>query len=326
VGLYIDFQKLKFSGGVKTFLHNLEEYLEHRNYSYCKTYKDGDSFFFPIEYSLRKVIYILRKNGIIIQRLDGVHYYRRNGLKYLWYNKRIYPIYKFFADHVIFQSEYSRKQCFYMMGAKAPEQYDIILNGVNTQIFFPAERDKNTDVIRFVSTGSFRHADMIVPVVQALDSLVGKFNFEFHVVGPIRKESLRPWFQRDYLVHHGEKNMEEVATILRDCDAFIFSALNSACPNAVLEAVATGLPVVGFDSGATAELCYFAKDLLAYVSDDVLQSAKDFKPERLAEKIKFLHKHFDEYKKEALLHIDEYNLDRMGQSYVDVFEKVLESR
>lgn len=52
----------------------------------------------------------------------------------------------------------------------------------------------------------------------------------------------------------GVLDATELATVLRACDVFATFAENEACPNVVLEALASGLPVLYKDSGAAAEL------------------------------------------------------------------------
>ena len=46
----------------------------------------------------------------------------------------------------------------------------------------------------------------------------------------------------------------ELAKVMRSCDLFLFPSENEACPNVVLEAMASGLPVIYKDSGATSEI------------------------------------------------------------------------
>jgi glycosyltransferase involved in cell wall biosynthesis len=52
----------------------------------------------------------------------------------------------------------------------------------------------------------------------------------------------------------GYAELDALPKVLRSCDAFLMLAENEACPNVVLEAMASGLPVLYRDSGGTAEL------------------------------------------------------------------------
>jgi glycosyltransferase involved in cell wall biosynthesis len=52
----------------------------------------------------------------------------------------------------------------------------------------------------------------------------------------------------------GHADWERLPRLLRGCECFLILAENEACPNVVLEALASGLPVLYRDSGGTAEL------------------------------------------------------------------------
>ncbi len=211
-----------------------------------------------------------------------------------------------------------------MFGSKPESCFTLIINGVNKKIFRP-NRLKITfsKRIEFITTGNFRNIDMIEPVVLALDSLCGTIDFRLHVVGPVVNESLKSFFGRNYIVMHGPKNLPDVASLLRKSDIYIYSHLNPPCPNSVIEAISCGLPVVGFDSGAMSELCFFSKDLLARVSEDVFQKYEDFDYKKLADKIILSVEKYKYYRKQALKYSKLYSFDECGRQYVKVFEKVL---
>ena len=51
----------------------------------------------------------------------------------------------------------------------------------------------------------------------------------------------------------------EIAKILKQAQIFLFPSENEACSNTVIEALASGLPVLYHDSGGTPELCKIDK-------------------------------------------------------------------
>jgi glycosyltransferase involved in cell wall biosynthesis len=166
---------------------------------------------------------------------------------------------------------------------------------------------------------------MLEPVIKAFDLIKGDFNFRLHIIGPITNNELIKFIQKDYIIYHSSQTTEQVADFLRKSHIFIYSHLNPRCPNSVLEAISTGLPVIGFDSGAMAELCRFSKDLLAYVSDEIFQKYEDFKPEALAEKIMLCVKNYNYFREIALQNAYLYSFDDCGEKYVEVFNNVLRS-
>ncbi len=151
----------------------------------------------------------------------------------------------------------------------------------------------------------------------------GKFNFKLSVVGPINNVNLRSLMNRDYIIHYNSLGLNEIAQLLRQTDIFLYSHLNPPCPNSVIEAISTGLPVVGFDSGSMSELCYFSKELLAEVSNDIFQRYEDFDYMQLADKIEKVIDEYEKFKEIALAYSQVYSFEVCGNKYVDVFNRIL---
>jgi glycosyltransferase involved in cell wall biosynthesis len=325
--LYIPFAQYQSLGGPATFMQNLQRYLEQQNFACLPSLNHAKGVFFPTSFPLKKLKKIKQQSGYVIQRLDGIYYPSKHGEHYADLNKDVKEIYLHYADMVIFQSRYSRAQCFAMFGER--EGYTIILNGADKSIFYPSQTRKDAilkEKIRFVTTGRFRNVDMIEPVVQALDMLKASFDFELVVIGPVVNPELELFLRRDYLAHIETLTLPEIAEELRKSDIFVYSHLNPPCPNAVVEAISCGVPVVGFDSGAMAELCFFSKELLAPVSHKVFQQYEDFDAHKLAEKILLAVQHYEHYQEMALSHSHLYSFEECGQQYLDLFQSYVKKR
>ncbi|MEW6068858.1 MAG: methyltransferase domain-containing protein [Nitrospirota bacterium] len=304
---------------------NLQRYLDSVHYPYSTKADKAQAIFFPISHDMEAIKRIKERGGKVIQRLDGVYYPLKHPDKYREMNKALKQIYQDYADFVVFQSSYSRQQCFAMFGEKAEDKHTMVLNGVDKTIFYP-EKEKHKGIgkrVKFVTTGNFRNIDMIEPVVKALDKMRGRFKFELNIVGPIVNPTIEWFFHREYINLLGNKNLYEIAEILRNNNIFLYSHLNPPCPNSVIEAISCGLPVVGFDSGAMTELCFFSKELLAHVSDGIFHAYEDFDYKKLAEKIHFVVEQYERYQNEALAHAHLYSFDKCGKQYIEVFEKVM---
>jgi glycosyltransferase involved in cell wall biosynthesis len=124
----------------------------------------------------------------------------------------------------------------------------VIYNPVDTALFKPHYENTPTSsrakiVYISFSTNIKKGADQIFQVAQENQDidfiLIGRFNNQ-------------PEFKN--LRFTGHLNREEVAGILSTCHFFLFFSQNEACPNVILEAMASGLPVLYLDSGGTAEL------------------------------------------------------------------------
>jgi glycosyltransferase involved in cell wall biosynthesis len=162
-------------------MQNLKSYLDKYGFPYSKSHKKAKSIFFPVSFDKNILKFIKSKNGIVIQRLDGIYYPSKHGDAYIELNKDIKDIYLNYSDAIVFQSEYSKKQCFAMLGEKKGDEYTVILNGVNKTIFSPdKDRTKLDKPVQFVTTGNFRNVDMIEPLVKALDSIQDKFDFQLN--------------------------------------------------------------------------------------------------------------------------------------------------
>ena len=319
--VYIPFDLHTSVGGPSTFLKNLKGYLDKVSFPYAGSLAQASVILFPIAYDMRQLQKFKKRGGLICQRLDGIYYPEKHGKEYAKRNAKIRQIYSELADHIIFQSEYSRIQCFDMFGPVKEGAYSTVVNGVNTELFHPdANRRFDKEHIRFCTTGNIRNEDMLVPVIWALDLIRSEFNFTFHVVGPVKNGKCAEVMDRAYVVHHDQCDLHQVAAILRASDVFIYSHLNPPCPNSVLEAIAAGLPVAGYDSGAMAELLPFSADLLADAGRKIYHRLEDFRPGALAEKIVRLIQDYPRYRATSLEACNRYSMDHCGRRYVDVLE------
>ena len=324
--LFIRFPRKTRVGGVDTFLFNLKTYLDRENVSYITHLNGARHIFFPISYCLDTLDQVKSRGGKIIQRLDGIYYPEKHGDQHRELNQAIEHIYHNYADHIVFQSKYSHRQCIGRFGEPKTASHNIIVNGVNKRIFLATERAQqhNPNLFKLITTGNFRNRDMVEPVVMALDQLKkSRLKFELHFVGPLPNHELESYLDRPYITHHGAKSIHEVAQLLRDSHIFIYSHLNPPCPNSVIEAISVGLPVVGFDSGAMAELLFFNTELLAEVNQEDFQCYEQFQPEKLAEKIRMAMLEYDKYAAIARSHTHLYDFDVCGAQYIKTFRHII---
>ena len=302
-------------------MRNLKTYSELVDFKYESRLSSAGAVFFPVKYPIKKLKRFKKYGGKIIQRLDGIYYPSKHGSKYLDLNSEIKEIYLDLADHIVFQSDYSRKQCFEMFGEIPNEKYSLIINGVDRTLFKekPVKEIKQIEKFRLVSTGNFRNIDMLEPVIKALDGL--SVSFQLDLIGPVVNDSLKVYLDRPYVNYLGAMNSQSIADILPMYDIFIYSHLNPPCPNSVLEAVACGMPVVGYDSGGMKELLPFSTELLAEVSDDLFQMYYDFKPEKLKDKIELCMNDYPFWKKKALENGTVHDFKNCGEKYLDLFKR-----
>lgn len=272
--------------------------------------------FFPIQYDLRLLDFWKNRGVRIFQRLDGIYYPSHFSDKFLRLNIPVEKVFKEYADHIIFQSHYSKSQCESIFG-EATTEYSIVVNGVNQRVFGPGVKKSfsTNRTIQLVMTGNFREVDMVEPLVKMMDLLqLSLATFHLNLIGPMRKD-YEDMFDRSDVSLLGSMESNVIATKLHDFDIFVYSFLNPNCPNSVIEAISCGLPVVGFDSGSMAELCHFQQSLLAPVSNEVIQDYADFDGAKLAKKVLFCIENFKECKQVALDNAHLYDIEETIRQY-----------
>lgn len=329
--LFIPFKSyINDIGGPSTFMINLKDFLISKSFKFQSNpgrINTTNGIFFPITYDKFILSYFKKNNLPIIQRLDGIYYPQKHGSKYINLNKDIKDIYLNYSTHVIFQSEYCKRQCFKMLGILPEDKYSIIYNGTNKKIFYPGEYEEKlnrNDKIKLITTGNFRNLDMIEPIILALDNLVNKYEFELTIIGPvINREIIKLIKNKSYIRYIKKLNLKKIAIYLRESDIFIYSHLNPPCPNSVIEAISCGMPVISFNSGSISELLFFSKDLIAPVSNKVFQEYKEFNPELLQKKIMYAIKNLKLIKKRAVKYSYLYSFEDAGNEYIKIFNQLL---
>lgn len=320
--IFIPLPKLAV-GGPTTFLLNLAKYLDQQKVEVSKNINDCDLLFYPISHPFLDQIVAKLKSIPIVQRLDGLYYPERNGKFYFKKNIKAGISYYAFSNHKVFQSEFSKNQCFSTFSPIAENTYTTIINGANREIYHPAS-PTTTELgsqIRFITTGNFRHRDMLEPIIKALDQLSG-VKFTLQIVGPTT-ENISDLLTRNYIVKLGTKKPTEIAELLRQSDIYLFSALNSACPNALIEAVSCAIPIVGFASGGAKEICFFNKEIMVSTSNNLLDTESDLCSKEMHDKIQLCLQNYRFHKSIALENCDLYDFEKTGQQYLDLFEKQL---
>ena len=310
---------VKQIGGPETFRKNLHSGLEHLNYDVTGNIYGQYPLALVIQYFDALKLRSLKKAGVrIVLRLDGLAYEEWAGKDWEKMNEPVREVYADCADAVIFQSEYSARQADYFLGERHPRSFTIP-NGASLKDFDPCLKKECSKPLRLVTTGNFRLPDMIVPQVEALRHLHRSgVDAELVMIGPVADPSLM-WTTTEPGVRFlGAQSSSVIRQELLQADLFLFSMLNAACPNSVIEAIAGGLPVVGVASGALPELCSFNSDLLAAMPDRLIHQKTDVDPQALAEKVLVAQKSYEKYKSSALQYRDSVCLESMTRAYQKV--------
>jgi glycosyltransferase involved in cell wall biosynthesis len=167
------------------------------------------------------------------------------------------------ATHIVYQSEFARQWWVTWYG-KGRVGNSVVHNGVDLTEYRPPEPSTSKAAGErcrlLVVEGSLGGGyDMgLDNAVRLAERLAGKHGFpmELMVVGKITDEHRA---RVDAGAHvpmrwAGVLSQEETREAFRSADLLFSADLHPACPNSVIEALACGLPVVAFDTGALKEL------------------------------------------------------------------------
>ncbi len=210
-----------------------------------------------------------KRGGVkVIQRLDGInwiHHKAPTGLRHYVRSEYGNFILSFIrsrlADKIIYQSEFSR-QWWERVYGKTRKPSRVVHNGVDLQRYSPAGIGSppvdHTRILLVEGTiGSGYEAGLKV----ALQLGVWLANahhrmIELMVAGKISAAVQKIAYRTTglQLSFLGQVPAEKIPEIDRSAHVLYAADLNPACPNSVIEALACGLPVAGFDTGALAEI------------------------------------------------------------------------
>lgn len=179
----------------------------------------------------------------VVQRLDGIttcYDGRKGGQKF----DRLQINFNRLVDFTVFQSFFSRDSFLPLVGRTIP--YAVILNGTDGEIFKWVHRQKPKDSVRVFSaswSGDLKKGH------EALATLSQIPNVEVTFVGRW-PENLDPKNVRIGNV----LSQNELAEAMAQHHLFAHFSKNDNSPNIVVEALATGLPILYLNSGGTPEI------------------------------------------------------------------------
>ena len=210
-----------------------------------------------------------KRRGLrVVQRLDGINWVHRKkntGIKHFlraeYGNLILSFIRSKIATHILYQSEFSHHWWDDWYG-KPNIPFSVVHNGVDLNIYNPnGASDLPRDKFRLlIVEGNLGGGyDMgLDNAIELTETLAEQYHLpvELMVVGKISKEHKASVQARSRISIQwaGAVPREQIPQIDRSAHLLFSADINAACPNSVIEAMACGLPVVGFDTGALNEL------------------------------------------------------------------------
>ena len=198
----------------------------------------------------------------IVHRLDGINWRHRVLNVSLGYKIRsevrnclARVIRQYLADTVVYQSKFVRDWWNTAYGHARCDSV-VIHNFVDLDEFRPSKKVAISLPIILCAESQVINDPISRFIVRVLSERLfveGKIR-GIHILGRLGAEETREWSSLPGVKLIGQVPRDEMPRHFQQADIFLNLDVNAACPNAVIEAMASGLPIVGFNTGALKEI------------------------------------------------------------------------
>ncbi|OHC73504.1 MAG: hypothetical protein A3G18_07990 [Rhodospirillales bacterium RIFCSPLOWO2_12_FULL_58_28] len=247
-------------GGPKVKIKKLNEAFPERLWSYNLVYVLSNAPYLPADSLAR-----LKARGIpIVSNQNGVFYPAWFAGDWEAENKRMGEQYHL-ADYVFHQSEFCRRAAERFLGARAGAG-EVLYNAVDTTRFTPVKKIKRRegDPFYFLLAGKVQahQAYRMEASVRGLSvARIQGLNARLIIAGaiddPARQSAMNVIGNLgigDFVEFRGPYAQQQAPALFSAADAYIMTNHQDACPSTVIEAMASGLPVLYANSGGVPEL------------------------------------------------------------------------
>jgi glycosyltransferase involved in cell wall biosynthesis len=263
------FPRATKTGGVTSFQTKLTAGLNARGIQVCHRLNEAPFDALLLTSTTRDLsgLLRLRHRGLrIVQRLDGINWIHRR----LWTGPRHFLRAEYgnwllaflrsrVVTQVVYQSRFVRSWWTDQFGLENVPSV-VIHNGVDLSTYTPdGEHQRPTDRIRLLLVEGRLQGGYETGLATALglaEQLKTLFPLELMVVGRLSRRLQTDTQEKSRVPIHwvGLVPWDHIPHIDRSAHLLYSADINAACPNSVIEALACGLPVVGFSTGALPEL------------------------------------------------------------------------
>jgi len=181
----------------------------------------------------------------VLHRVDGPFSLVRGRVDYADY--ALIDLNRLVADGTVFQSDWSKKECL-KLGLSDSGFNCTISNAPQDGIFYNNSRMRGArEKVRLIATSWSSNLNKGFDTYLWMDQNLDWSKYQMTFIGnsPYSFENIDT---------RAPQASADLATELRRHDIFISASRNDPCSNSVLEALHSGLPVVGYDGGGTPEL------------------------------------------------------------------------
>ncbi|CAB4921670.1 unannotated protein [freshwater metagenome] len=202
----------------------------------------------------------------------------------------------------------------------------VIDNPVDVSAFHPAReapRDSGSPP-RLIAAGRLvevKGIQFLLPALRLLRDAGVDVSLTIVGDGPKRAELERQCEDlglSDRVVFHGVATHAQVAILMRESDAFVLPSTNENLPNVVIEALASGLPVIGSRVAGVPEMLDAANGILVEPAD----------VEGLAAALEDIVRHRDRFDREAIAAraVERYSFAAVGREWREIYDEITSAR
>ena len=246
---------------------------------------------FPAATDSFNVLYLV-SSAIPPHAMELVRFAKARGVKFVWNQNGVaYPAWAGpftndvndpmrdllrEADYVIYQSAFCRASADRLLGPAACPS-EVLFNPVDTAVFFPAETPPPLSEIRLLAMGTHTYADRVLVTLRCLAELrrTGRAA-RLTIAGAMQwlraedevRRTIDELGLREHVSLRPAFSQSEAAEMCRAHHVLLHPKYMDPCPTVVIEALASGLPVVGPASGGLPELVDAGTGRLLPVPED----------------------------------------------------------
>jgi glycosyltransferase involved in cell wall biosynthesis len=237
------------------------------------------------------VLYLV-SSAIPPHALELVRFAKKRGVRFVWNQNGVaYPAWagKFTddvngpmrellmeADFVVYQSAFCRASADRLLGRVACPA-EVLFNPVDTALFSPAETPPPLAEIRLLAMGTHTYADRVLVALRCLAEVrrtgrAARLTIAGELQWPRAAREVRRTMEElgvdDLVTLRPSFSQSEAAALCRAHHVLLHPKYMDPCPTVVIEALASGLPVVGPASGGLPELVDAGSGRLLPVPED----------------------------------------------------------
>ena len=235
----------------------------------------------PLSWSALQAAHVLRLPVTSDFRTNFHSYCQHYGVG--WLTKPIMAYLRKFHNRTAF-TMVPTKAMKYQLEAMGFKNLKVVARGVDTELFNPTQRSEalrdswkiNSDTIVLLSVGRLaaeKNLDLVVQTYHALKAAGRHVHMVFAGDGPMRAATEAKCPDALFV---GMCTQQQLSVLYASADLLLFTSLTETFGNVTLESLASGTPVLAFDSAAAGEFITHAENgWLAHCDDsnDFIQCA-----------------------------------------------------